>query len=166
MRADDILTSFQNLCDTPLGWFMLAIASLKAGHSIWSFRRCPLLKGSADTDARAAQARLASPVLRSPRFMVSMLVGLTLAIGGLYTVQDPQIGHFAIAAVVTGVFVMLVEPSQLSIDECALRLAALGSEGEAERRDVASERLRAAHLERVTIEALFALGLGVVVTIY
>ena len=165
MQMNSVLTAFQNLCDTPIGWAMLALVSLKAAHSVISFLRCPLLRGEAYIDPEVAQARLDSPVLHSPRFMVSMLTGLTLAIGGLYTLQNPQIGHFAIAAIVLGVFIMLVEPSRLSIDENNLRVAAIG-DAQGAGHEMAVDRLRAAHLERVAMEVLFAIGLGIVVAIY
>jgi hypothetical protein len=165
MQMDSVLTAFRNLCDTPVGWIMLALVSLKTLHSIVSFLRCPLLHGQPYIAPERARALLDNPMFHSPRFLGFMLSGIALAVGGLYSVQNPEIGHFAIAAIVLGVFVMLVEPSRLSIDENGLRVAALG-DAQGETRELALDRLRAAHLERLTMEVLFAIGLGAVVALY
>ncbi len=165
MQMDSVLTAFRNLCDTPVGWIMLALVTLKTVHSIVMFIRCPMLHGAPYIAPERARALLDSPTFHRPRFLGTMLAGIALAVGGLYSVQAPEIGHFAIAAIVLGVFLMLVEPSQLSIEENGLRVAAVGPvEGEA--RELAVDRLRAAHLERLTMETLFAIGLGIVVAIY
>lgn len=165
MQMDNVLTAFRNLCDTPVGWIMLALVTAKALHSIFMFLRCPLLHGAPPVPPDRAQALLDSPMFHSPRFLAMMGLGIALAVGGLYSVQNPAIGHFAIAAIVLGVFVMLVEPSHLSITENGLRVAALGT-AEGETRELALERLRASHLERLAMEGLFAVGLGVVVAVY
>lgn len=165
MQMDSVLHAFRNLCDAPVAWVMLGLVALKAAHSVVYYFRCPMLHGGLDLDPRLAAARLASPTLHSPRFLVMMLLGMALSVGGLYTVQHPDLGHYAIAAIVIGVFVMLVEPSKLSIDENGLRVAAAPLHGP-DAQEIARDRLRAAHFERVALEVVFVAGLGLVLALY
>jgi hypothetical protein len=66
---------------------------------------------------------------------------------------------------VLGVFLMLTEPSQLTIEDATLRVVAARAEGgEAVR--FALERLRSAHLGRLGLEFAFAAALALLVAAY
>ena len=151
MHLDHILASFSDLCDAPLAWVMIGLLAVKTGQSVANFRCCPLIRGRlGELEATAADAMVQRPMLHSPRFLVMMLAGMTLAIGGLYGLSSPDYGAVALAAVVVGAFLLIAEPSQLGIDENQLRVVAAGSD--AERRALAMDRLRYAHWERIALE--------------
>ncbi len=165
MEMNAVLESFQRLCDNPVAWAVVAVIAGKALTSMVMFLRCPLLRRKIDLTPEAADRMVQRRVLHSPRFLALMLVGIALAVGGLYAVGDPYYGPLGLAAIVVGSFILIVEPSQLSIDENQLRVTAAGAtEGEAF--DLALDRLRWSHIERIGIEVALAAGLILILAIY
>lgn len=165
MEMHAVIVSFRNLCDDPVAWVVIGLVALKAAISVATFARCPLLRNPLSLSPEAADEMVQRRVLHSPRFLVLMIVGIALAIGGLYSVADPTYGALGLAAVVIGAFILIVEPSQLSIEENQLRVAAAGrAAGEA--MELAMDRLRWSHLERIAIEVALALALVLILAIY
>ena len=165
MHLEHVLRSFADLCDAPLAWAVVGLLMLKTGGSLYHYTHCPLVRGRIrDIDAAAAHALVQRPVLHSPRFLVLTLAGLALSIGGLYGLSTVEFGAVALSALVIGVFLLVVEPSQLSIDENELRVvAAGGAAAPDEARSLAVERLRWSHRERIGLEvALTVLVLALV----
>jgi hypothetical protein len=165
MALQTILDSFRDLCSMPVAWGIVAVVALRAGWSLVSFFRCPVLRHADAIDAATARAMAADPHVRSPRFLATMVVGLALSIGGLYALRTPEAGPLALAAIVFGVFLLIVEPSRLSVEENSRRAAAARLEGP-DALAFATERLRASHLERLAIEIAMAALLGLLVVIY
>jgi hypothetical protein len=165
MHLEHILSSFADLCDAPLAWVMVALLAAKTLQSLLVYAHCPLISGSsAEIGAAAADALVQRPVLHSPRFLILMLLGLALAIGGLYGLASPDYGAMALAALVIGVFLLIVEPSQLGIDENQLRVIAAGEDSE--RRALAVDRLRYAHWERMALEVALTVIVFLVILLY
>lgn len=165
MEMQSVLSSFQSLCDDPVAWVLVGLVSAKALFSLVCFTRCPVRRQRRLVDARAAREAFNAPFVHAPRFLGLMLLGIALAIGGLYTLGHPELGPFALAAMVLGVFLMLTEPSQLGIEDATLRVMAARAEGgEAVR--LALERLRSAHFGRLALEFAFAAALALVVVAY
>jgi hypothetical protein len=162
MEMNAVIASFRDLCANPVAWAILAGVSLKAILSLAFFLRCPFCRSSLDVTPQQARAMLARRTLHNPRFLMGMLTALTLTVGGLYATQAPGLTTFALAAIVIGVFIMLVAPSQLWIMDGTLRVAAARADG-SEALSFAAERLRWAHIERIAIEITFALALGVLI---
>ena len=165
MALQTILDSFRDLCSMPVAWVILAAVSLRAAWSLISFVKCPVLHQVEALDAATARQMAADPHLRSPRFLATMVLGLALSIGGLYALKAPEAGPLALAAIVFGVFLLIVEPSRLSVEENTRRAAAARLEG-AEATAFATERLRASHLERLAIEIAMAAVLALLIIIY
>lgn len=165
MGMDSVLTSFQSLRDDPIAWALVGLVAAKALFSLACFTRCPVRRQSRLVDARAAREATNARFVHAPRFLSLMLVGIVLSVGGLYTLSDPELGGLALAAMVLGVFLMLTEPSQLTIEDATLRVVAARAEGgEAVR--FALERLRSAHLGRLGLEFAFAAALALLVAAY
>jgi hypothetical protein len=165
MEMETVLTSFRDLCGNPVAWVIAAVAAAKAAYSLFVFYRCPVVNRSLDIAPEAARAAVESRYRNSPRFLFMMLVGLTLSIGGLYALRSPDAGPAALAAIVVGVFILLVEPSRLTIDDNTLRVAA-ARPGGGEGYEFALDRLRGAHLERILIEIGFAALLALIILVY
>jgi hypothetical protein len=165
MEMHAVMVSFRNLCDDPVAWGVIGLIAIKAFASVMTYTRCPLLRNPLSLSPEDAEAMVHRRVLHSPRFLALMILGILLAIGGLYTVSDPAYGALGLAAIVIGAFILIVEPSQLSIEENQLRVAAVGCKpGEA--MDLAMDRLRWSHLERIAIEVALAAALVLILAIY
>ena len=165
MALQTILDSFRDLCSMPVAWVILGAVALRAAWSVVSFFKCPVLRHVEAIDAATARAMASDPHIRSPRFLATMLVGLALSIGGLYALKTPEAGPLALAAIVFGVFLLIVEPSRLSVEENTRRAAAARLEGP-EAVAFATERLRASHIERLAIEIAMAAIFALLITIY
>jgi hypothetical protein len=165
MEMQTVLGSFRALCDMPVAWAILGAVALRALWSVAVFFTCPFVHGADRLDPETARKALNERRMRSPRFFVAMSIGLALAVGGLYALRDPGVGPLALAAIVFGVFILIVEPSRLSVDENVRRVAASRLEG-AEAQAFAVDRLRASHIERVAMEIGLAALIAAVVMFY
>jgi hypothetical protein len=165
MELQTILSSFRDLCNMPIAWAILGVVGARALWSLIVFFRCPFLRDTDAMDPLEARAQSESLYLKSPRFLATMVSGLALSIGGLYALRAPDVGPLALAAIVFGVFLLIVEPSRLAIEENTRRVAASRLEGE-DAHSFAVERLRASHIERVATEILMAVVLISVMLVY
>jgi len=165
MQMDTVIERFRDLCDNPVAWAILAAVSFKAMLSLVEFLRCPYVNHVDAISADQAQAELTRRRRHSPRYLVGMSAALVLTIGGLYATRDPQLATGALGAIVAGVFLLLVAPSQLQIADGRLRVAAARVEGDAAL-SFAADRLRRAHLERLGIEIAFAAAFGLLMLMF
>lgn len=165
MQFEIVMNSLHDLCDMPVAWAIFAAVALRAAWSLIYYLRCPVVHSSAVSDPNAARAQLQKKVLHSSRFLIAMLIGMALAIGGVYALRTPDAGPLALAAIVFGVFILIVEPSRLSVEENTLRVSAASLDGPAAHR-LALSRLRAAHVERIAIEVGLVALLGVALSVF
>ncbi|PIP97217.1 MAG: hypothetical protein COW75_07575 [Rhodobacterales bacterium CG18_big_fil_WC_8_21_14_2_50_71_9] len=162
MQLEMVLASLRDLCDMPIAWAIFAAVAFRALWSVIEFFTCPVVRGASKLDPQAARDKLNARVLHSPRFLTAMLVGIVLSVGGLYALRAPDAGPLALAAIVFGVFILIVEPSRLSVDEVTMRVSAAKLDG-ADAYSFALDRLRAAHLERIAVEIGMVALLGFVI---
>lgn len=162
MQLEMVLASLQDLCDMPIAWAIFAAVALRALWSVVEFFSCPVIRGVSKLDPQVARDKLNAPVLHSPRFLVAMLTGIALSVGGLYALRLPDAGPLALAAIVFGVFILIVEPSRLTVDETTMRVSAAKLDS-AEAYHFALDRLRAAHVERIVVEIGLVALLGFVI---
>jgi hypothetical protein len=155
MGMENVLFSFRALCEMPLAWVIVAAVILKVVWSLVHYYTCPVLCQAPDVDPRLAREKINARFFHSPRFLVLMLTGIALSIAGLYAMRSADLGALGLAALVLGVFILIVEPSQLSVLENTFRVSAARIEG-TETHALALERLRAAHVERIAIEVVLA----------
>lgn len=151
MEMQNVLSSLRDLCDMPAAWGIFAVVALRAAWSVVSYFRCPLMRGSLDIDPAAARAAVNARFRHSPRFLIAMVAGIALSVGGLYALTVPDAGPVALAAIVFGTFILIVEPSRLTVEDNELRVTAARAQG-GDALVFAQERLRAAHVERLMIE--------------
>ena len=165
MEMHAVLLSFQQLCDNPVAWTVVGLVGVKTLYSVMSFLRCPLLRNRLKLAPEMADALVQRRVLHSPRFLALMLLGIVLAVGGLYTVSDSVYGPVGLAAIVVGAFILIAEPSQLSIEENQLRVIAAGP-APGDTQDLAMDRLRWSHLERIGVEVGLTVALVAILAVY
>jgi hypothetical protein len=162
MEMDAVLANVRDLCGDPLAWAILGAIVLKSALSMRFFFSCPYVQAARDVAPAQARAMLERRTVHNPRFLIGMAAALVLTVGGLYAARAPELGAAPLAAIVVGVFIMLVAPSELWISDGTLRVAAARSEG----RDAlafAVDRLRWAHIERIGIELSFAAALALLI---
>lgn len=162
MEMRSVIESFISLCDAPVAWAIVAVLTIKTVQTIVAYVKCPLLGGGSGLTPDEADALVQRRHRHSPRFLVLTLIGLALAVGGLYALSTPY-GSFALAAIVLGAFILIVEPTQLQIEENTLRVAAART---AETEALARDRLRGAHRERIALETGLTLTIAAIVAIF
>ncbi|PKP64746.1 MAG: hypothetical protein CVT86_03550 [Alphaproteobacteria bacterium HGW-Alphaproteobacteria-8] len=165
MQLESVLTSLRDLCNMPIAWAIFAAVAFRAAWSLVQFFTCPVVRRRSKLDPQAARDKLNARVMHSPRFLVAMLIGIALSVGGLYALRVPDVGPLALAAIVFGVFILIVEPSRLEVDQDTMRVSAAQLDGQ-EAYEFALERLRAAHIERIGMEFAMVTLLGLVITVF
>lgn len=162
MEMQNVLTSLSDLCASPVAWGIVGVVALRAVWSAVAYFKCPLMTCHGTLDVAHARARVNARFIHSPRFLVSMLLGLALAIGGLYALRMPDAGPLALAAIVFGAFILLVEPSRLTVEDNEMRVVAASADGP-EALALAQDRLRTAHYERIGMEFAMVAALAALV---
>lgn len=165
MQMEMVLASVRDLCNMPIAWAIFAAVALRAVWSLVHFLSCPVVRRTSTLDPQAARAKLNARVLHSPRFLLAMLTGIALSVGGLYALRSPDAGPLALAAIVFGVFILIVEPSRLDVDQDTMRVSAARLDGP-DAYEFALDRLRAAHIERIGIEFAMVALLGFVISAF
>ena len=152
---ETLLGNVAALSADPKAWVVAALVVLKALTSIYMSMRCPVMRGVYDvTDELIAQGK-AYKIAPPPSYLIIMLGGMALAIGGLYMLNDTQYGPLALGALVVGIFMFLTEPSRLFVNGTKQAVfATTGAEGDANA--LARDRLKAAHMERAMYETIIA----------
>jgi hypothetical protein len=132
-------------------WLVAALVGLKALHSLWISLRCPIMRGVASiSEEMVAEGKTFQ--LRPPfSFLLLMLTGIGLAIGGLYLLNSATYGPRALGMMVIGIFIFTTEPMRLFVNATKMEVfGATGSAGDAA--DLARDRLRSAYRGRALVE--------------
>ncbi len=132
-------------------WVVAALVGLKALHSLYVSVRCPIMLGKATiTDDMIAAGR--SYRMKPPlSFLFIMLIGLGLAIGGLYLLNNATHGPRALGVLVIGIFIFTTAPLRLTVEATRMEVyGAIGSpeDGEA----LARDRLQSVYRGRAAVE--------------
>lgn len=136
-------------------WLVAALVALKAAYSLFTYFRCPVLCDRvAPNEAEVAAARAYR--FTPPRsYLITMLLGMSLAIGGLYALSNETYGPLGLGALVVGIFMFMTEPNRLSVHSAIMGVfAATGEPGDAVA--IARDNLRSAHRTRALIELAIA----------
>lgn len=136
-------------------WAVVALVCLKALGSLYLFFRCPVLCGRrtpTSEEIAAARAYRFQPPLS---FLFLMLLGMALAVAGLYLLSSPEHGPLGLGFLVLGVFIFSSEPNRHMVRGAMIEVTArTGAGGEAEY--LARDNLRSAHGQRAAIELAIA----------
>lgn len=145
-----IVEAMSELSADPRAWAVAALVALKAAHSLYLYLRCPLVRGAVPSPelVEAAQAYRFRP---TPRFLITMLLGVSLAIGGLYMLHSPHWGALALGCLVLGVFLFMTEPSRLLVAGAMMAVFATADQAD-EASALARDQLSAAHRARAATE--------------
>lgn len=160
---------FEVLGAEPLArWLALALA-LRAAWTLARWRGAagraeatgPVLSAEA---AAAIEARRAAPLRHSARFHAVMVLGIGLALAGLFTLAargDEAPG--ALALLLVGMYLFLTEPVRANIADARDRLALTRRAGDPQATAYALTLLRAARRDLALIEVAGAAALGLAV---
>lgn len=144
-------------------WVVLALA-LRALWTVVAWRRCPLVRGSAQIDAATA-AKAADSDGKKLRFVSVMLVGIALAVTGLFRLAaGGEAAPFALFVLTGGIYLFTTEPVRRTLINAQNRVIAATTQG-AEAQALSVAMLRDTHVKLVAVEvgifALIALGMTV-----
>lgn len=146
-------------------WIALALA-LRALWTVIAWQRCPLTHGRAHIDAATAADAARSGPGRMWRFIGLMLLGIALAVLGLFRLaEEGDAAPFALFVLTGGIYLFTTEPARRTLAEAQNRVIAATAQGpEAEALSVSM--LRDTQVKLVAVEvgilALILLGMTVV----
>ncbi|MEM7544459.1 MAG: hypothetical protein AAF367_02900 [Pseudomonadota bacterium] len=150
-----IVHSVSTLSSDWRAWIVAALVAAKAMHSLYISLRCPVMRGTATvTDEMIAEGREFK--LKPPlSFLLIMLAGIGLAIGGLYMLNSATYGPRALGVMVIGIFIFTTEPMRLVVNAMKMEVfGAVGKAGDAE--FLARDQLRSAYRGRAVVELVIA----------
>ncbi|MGB0507870.1 MAG: hypothetical protein ACPGGK_16915 [Pikeienuella sp.] len=155
---ETLFNSLSDLGSNPVAWAVVGLVALKALGSIWMVVKCPIQCGTRKIQQEEAKAK-AEGQFNPPLSMLWLtLAGIGLAVAGLYMISEPDSGPLALGMLVVGVFIFMTEPSRLRVTASMRGVFAATLEG-AEAVSLAREELKAANMQRATIEFAIAAGL-------
>lgn len=141
-------------------WLVAALVTLKALYSAFSYFRCPISAGVSEITPEMTASAKTYQIKPPVSYLLVMLIGIGLAVGGLYMLHDAQYGPLALGAMTIGTFIFITEPSRIFVNSAKQGVFAAVDDPEASH--LARGRLRGAHMERAIYEiAIAASVLGV-----
>lgn len=153
---ETLLTNLSLLGHNPFAWAVAALVGLRAAFSVYMTLRCPVARGVYQPTREEAEAAANERFGATRGYLLLMVVGMALAIGGLYTIANDRYGAVALGALVVGVFLIMTEPSRLQVTAAVKSVYASTLRG-AEHVALARESLQGAHVQRTMIEVVIAL---------
>lgn len=145
-------------------WLVAGLVTLKAITSVYYLMRCPVQNGTyqvpRELAVKSAEFKFNAPL----SYLGMMLLGIAMAVGGLYALDSPHWGPIALGVVVIGVFIFMTEPSRLRVNNSRISVFAATLQGE-EAADLARGDLRDAHRQRAMFEFTIALTLIMALTL-
>lgn len=152
-----LVTTLQNLGDSPLAWGAVGVLALLALVSLWRYRTCEQLCHDPSGDRGEARAYLGRSVAEGRRYFLLMTLGVAAMIAGLALIAAdlrPVAGFFVLVA---GALVVQTEPLRQHIRTATARVVAAA---DTDQREVAQETLRDSHRSLVTAHFLLAAALA------
>ncbi|MEM9012253.1 MAG: hypothetical protein AAGE18_13570 [Pseudomonadota bacterium] len=159
----------ERLSTHPVTWACFALLLLRLGLTVGKRAVCPLARGESqkivNDDLRSqAQAALQKGIRHPVSFLVIMLLGIGMAVGGLFKLarlEDAGIMPFAMFVI--GIFIILTQPLREGIRDSEQRVIINSG---TPKHDLAVDGLRASHRKlRMTEFGLIA-TLGAVLVIF
>ena len=146
-----LIQHIQTVAVSPFAWALVALLAFFAAVAAVRWYRCPFLCGT--TELGKLDAMTKGEFRPGPRFLITMLAGVTGAIIGLTLVFEGTYPVLSFYLVVLGVFVIQTEPARLQIRESMQRVVNV-ADGNRETRLAAEARLRSGHLWLVSLHFL------------
>ncbi|MGB0411396.1 MAG: hypothetical protein ACPGFA_07395 [Pikeienuella sp.] len=159
-----LIVSLSTLGDDWRAWVVAGLVTLKAVVSVYFLMRCPVQNGTyqvpRELAVKSAEFKFNAPL----SYLGMMLLGIGLAIGGLYLLNDPHWGPLALGVVVIGVFIFMTEPSRLRVNNSRIAVFAASLANE-EAVALARDDLRDAQKQRAMFELTIAVALIMALTL-
>lgn len=145
-------------------WVVAGLVTLKAITSVYYLMRCPVQHGTYDVPrdlaVKSAEFKFNAPL----SYLGMMVLGIAMAVGGLYLLNHPHWGPVALGVVVIGVFIFMTEPSRLRVNNSRINVFAATLSGE-EALSLARDDLRDAQKQRAMFEFTIAIALIAALTL-
>lgn len=136
-------------------WVVAGLVALKALTSLYYLMRCPVQNGTFNVPrelaVKSAEFKFNAPL----SYLGMMILGISMAVFGLYLLDDPHWGPIALGIVVIGVFLFMTEPSRLRVNNSRINVFA-ASLGTDEAQSLARDDLRDAQKQRAMFEFTIA----------
>ena len=145
-------------------WLLLAMA-LRAVWSVVCWRRCAESAAPAPTEAaETIEARRQARWRHSHRFAALMVVGIALAIMGLFRLaKEGDAAPASLLMLVVGIYLFTTEPVRHQLADARDRVAATALRGDMEANALALAMQRGNHFNLMAIDVGTALALGLAV---
>ena len=159
-----LLDSMSGLGSNPFAWTIAVLAALRALFTIYTSLTCKVKSGEYQV-SREKAVEAANTVFQPPKSSLFLiLLGIILAIGGLYTLQDATYGSFGLGAIVIGVFLFMTEPTRMQVigAKTAVFASALADDDQTQ---LARDQLGYAYRERAIYEAVIAIAVVLVLVL-
>ena len=156
-----LLDNLSGLDANPFAWAVAFLAAARALFTFYTSFTCKVKSGEYQV-SREEAVEAANTVFQPPRTSLFLvLLGIALAIGGLYMLQDSTYGHVGLGAIVIGVFLFMTEPTRLQVigAKTAVFASTLADDDQP---SLAREQLGYAYRERFFYEATIALAVFIV----
>lgn len=159
-----LLDNLSGLGANPFAWTVAALAGMRALFTIYTSMTCKVKSGEYQVSREEAIEAM-NTVFQPPRSsLILVMLGIVLAIGGLYTLQDATYGPIGLGAIVVGVFLFMTEPTRLQV--IGAKTAVFASTlADGEQPKLARDQLGYAYRERAIYEATIALAVVLVLVL-
>lgn len=152
-----LIDELNMLSDDPKSWLVVLLLAGFAVHAIVGVLMCPYAHGKrAFSDEEVAEARTHKfrPGLRFP---VMMMLGVALALAGLFMIASGTRPTMALAMLVAGILLLQTEPGRLQLREQKFAVVAASGGPEAQLTS-ARARLRGSHRALALTQATIVVG--------
>lgn len=134
----------------PMSWGVVAILAASTAISLIRYYRCPVARLKITQSPEEAEALLEKKVRHPLSFAVVMIIGITMAIVGLFGLANPESAHpLKFLMLVAGLFVVLTWPLRYSIRDSEARVIASRTQ---EQRLLMQDGLLAVHRQLLSYE--------------
>ena len=159
-----LLDNMSGLGTNPFAWTIAGLAAMRALFTIYTSMTCKVKSGEYQVSRQEA-VDAANTVFQPPRAsLIIVVLGILLAIGGLYTLQDATYGPIGLGAIVVGVFLFMTEPTRLQV--IGAKTAVFASTlADGDQPKLARDQLGYAYRERALYEAVIAIAVVLVLVL-
>ena len=152
-----LIDELNMLSNDPKSWIVVLLLAGFAVHAIVGLLMCPYAHGKRSfSQEEVSEARL-HKFRPGMRFPIMMLLGVALALAGLFMIASGTRPALALAMLVAGIVIMQTEPARLQLREQKFAVVA-ATDGPEDKLMSARDRLRGSHRTLAVTQATIVIG--------